>query len=345
MSAPEHRSGAEYTQRKVVRNDTPPPTRKPSSGASAQNLGFTARLIAWLGHHQLVAVETLLKLLAKPAASLLTWLVIAIALTLPGGLWMAVSNLEQLSGSVQQSGRMSVYLKPELSVTAATTLKQRIDQLPGVAKTSLVDADAALAQFRENTGLADVLDMLDGNPLPAVILVEPPLDLSRDALLALQQKLADLAGVESVELDLAWLERLNSLLALAQRIVLILGILLALAILLVVGNTIRLAIAARVDEIRVVKLVGGTNAYVRRPFLYTGLWYGMVGGVLSWILLIICWAVLHGPVAELASLYGSGFELQPLSASAALTLLLVGMGLGWFGAWWSVSRHLDEIEP
>ena len=127
--------------------------------------------------------------------------------------------------------------------------------------------------------------------------------------------------------------------------ILVLGALLALAILLVVGNTIRLAIAARVDEIRVVKLVGGTNAYVRRPFLYTGLWYGMVGGLLSWGLLGGCWFLLVGPVTELASLYGSGFALQPLSAIAALTLLLAAMVLGWLGAWWSVSRHLDQIEP
>jgi len=125
----------------------------------------------------------------------------------------------------------------------------------------------------------------------------------------------------------------------------VLGVLLALAILLVVGNTIRLAIAARVDEIRVVKLVGGTNAYVRRPFLYTGLWYGMVGGLLAWLLLILCWALLNGPVADLAELYGSGFELKPLSAAAAMVLLLAAMLLGWLGAWWSVSRHLDHIEP
>ena len=138
---------------------------------------------------------------------------------------------------------------------------------------------------------------------------------------------------------------LLAMLALAERLIWVLGLLLALAILLVVGNTIRLAIAARVDEIRVVKLVGGTNAWVRRPFLYTGLWYGMVGGLLAWLMLIICWLLLNGPVSNLADLYGSGFELKPLSATAALSLLLSAMLLGWLGAWWSVSRHLDQIEP
>jgi cell division transport system permease protein len=134
-------------------------------------------------------------------------------------------------------------------------------------------------------------------------------------------------------------------LAFSERLFTVLGFLLALAIVLVVGNTIRLAIAARVDEIRVVKLVGGTNAWVRRPFLYTGLWYGMIGGLLAWLLLILCWLLLRGPVVEMAQLYGSSFSLKPLSAVAALVLLGAAMLLGWLGAWWSVSRHLGEIEP
>src|SRR5690606_9219948 len=136
-----------------------------------------------------------------------------------------------------------------------------------------------------------------------------------------------------------------AMLARAGRLIGVLGLLLPLAVLRVVGYTIRLAIAAGVDEIRVVKRVGGTNAWLFLPFLYTGLWYGMVGGLLAWLLLIICWLVLRGPVADLAQLYGSAFVLQPLDAGAAMVLLLSAMLLGWLGAWWSVSRHLDQIEP
>lgn len=316
-----------------------------SQGASGQTMGVAARFAAWFAHHQLTAVETLVKLLANPAAALLTWLVVAIALTLPGALWMTLDNMEQLSGRFQASGRITLYLEPQASVAAGSQLSERISTLGNVSSTEYIDADTALADFRQNSGLQQALDFLPENPLPAVILVEPPLGIAAADVNQLVEQLSAYQIVDSVQLDMAWVERLLAMLTLGERLIWVLGILLALAILLVVGNTIRLAIAARVDEIRVTKLVGGTNAYVRRPFLYTGLWYGLVGGLLAWILLASCWLLLSGPVDELARLYGSGFELKPLSASAAMALLLSAMLLGWLGAWWSVARHLDKIEP
>lgn len=318
---------------------------RPSSGASLQSIGVKQRFGAWAAHHQLVAVETLIRLLKNPLGSLLTWMVIAIALTLPGALWMALDNMEQLSGRFQESGRITLYVKPGTDFSEARALAQRIRQLPQVSSTEFIDADQALDDFRNNSGLQAALDFLPENPLPSVILVEPPLGIQQAELSRLVEQLKSYQIVDAVQLDMAWVERLLAMLALAERMIWVLGILLALAILLVVGNTIRLAIAARVDEIRVVKLVGGTNAWVRRPFLYTGLWYGMVGGLLAWLLLIICWLLLNGPVDDLAELYGSGFVLRPLSAGAAMMLLLSAMLLGWLGAWWSVSRHLDQIEP
>ncbi|WP_430460569.1 permease-like cell division protein FtsX [Thalassolituus sp. LLYu03] len=316
-----------------------------NSGASLQSIGVQQRFGAWAAHHQLVAVETLIRLLKNPLGSLLTWMVIAIALTLPGALWMTLDNMQQLSGRFQESGRITLYVKPGTSTADAQALSKRIDALPQVATTEFISADDALADFRANSGLEAALDFLPTNPLPSVILVEPPLGIQQADLRKLVDQLQSYQLIDSVQLDMAWVERLLAMLALAERLIWVLGILLALAILLVVGNTIRLAIAARVDEIRVVKLVGGTNAWVRRPFLYTGLWYGMVGGLLAWLLLIICWLLLSGPVGDLAELYGSAFSLRPLSAGAALMLLLSAMLLGWLGAWWSVSRHLDQIEP
>lgn len=314
-------------------------------GASLQNISVQQRFGAWAAHHQLVAVETLIRLLKNPLGSLLTWMVIAIALTLPGALWMALDNMEQLSGRFQESGRITLYLKPGTDFSAGRALADRIQRLPHVSQTEFVDADEALAEFRASSGLEAALEYLPQNPLPSVIMVEPPLGIEQAELGVLVAQLKAYDLVDSAQLDMAWLERLLAMLALAERVIWVLGILLALAILLVVGNTIRLAIAARVDEIRVVKLVGGTNAWVRRPFLYTGLWYGMVGGLLAWLLLIICWLLLSGPVGDLAELYGSSFDLKPLSAGAALMLLISAMLLGWLGAWWSVSRHLDQIEP
>ena len=277
--------------------------------------------------------------------ALLTWLVVAIALTLPGALWMTLDNMEQLSGRFQASGRITLYLEPQTSAATGNQLSERIGALANVSSTEYIDADTALEDFRQNSGLQQALDFLPENPLPAVILVEPPLGISAADVNRLVEQLNAFQIVDSVQLDMAWVERLLAMLALGERLIWVLGILLALAILLVVGNTIRLAIAARVDEIRVIKLVGGTNAYVRRPFLYTGLWYGFVGGLLAWVLLASCWLLLSGPVDQLADLYGSGFELKPLSAMAAMALLLSAMILGWLGAWWSVSRHLDQIEP
>ncbi|MAD45415.1 MAG: cell division protein FtsX [Oceanospirillaceae bacterium] len=336
---------SEVRRKPVAKNADKKAQEKQSTGASLQKIGSRKRLSAWGAHHQLVAAETLLRLLKNPLASLLTWMVVAIALTLPGALWMALDNMQQFSGRFQESGRISVYLQPGTDVVQGRELAQRIDRLPGVAETEFIDADSALDDFRANSGLEAALDFLPENPLPSVILVEPPLQLPHAELMKLVGQLNNYQLVDTVQMDMAWLERLQAILDLSERLIWVLGILLALAILLVVGNTIRLAIAARVDEIRVVKLVGGTDAWVRRPFLYTGLWYGMVGGLLAWLLLIICWALLQGPVAQLAELYGSGFTLKPLSAGAAMILLLAAMILGWLGAWWSVSRHLGEIEP
>lgn len=316
-----------------------------NTGASLQATGLKHRLAGWAAHHQLVAVETFLRLLRHPVSSALTLLVVAISLTLPGALWMALDNAQQLSSRFQESGRVTLYLSPSTSTSAGQTLSEQIRGLQNVADVEFIDAATALEDFRQHSGLDAALDFLTENPLPALILVEPPLGLDTEQTQRLLEQLRSYPAVDSVQVDMAWVERLRSLLSFAERLILVLGLLLAMAIVLVVGNTIRLAIAARVDEIRVVKLVGGTDAWVRRPFLYTGLWYGMIGGVLSWILLIICWLILRGPVLQMAALYGSSFSLKPLSADAALTLLLGAMLLGWLGAWWSVHRHLKEIEP
>lgn len=317
----------------------------PPTGASQQRHGIKKQFKAYLAHHQLVAVQTLLKIISKPAASLLTLLVIAIALTLPGALWMTLDNLQQLSGRFEQSGRMTLYLEKQTSEADGRSLAETLGDWSQVKKTKFINAKQALEEFKQYSGLEDALTFLDENPLPAIIVVEPLLASSEEELNHLITELKELNAVKQLQVDMNWVKKLLSMLALGERIVMVLGCLLSLAIFLVVGNTIRLAIAARVDEIRVVKLVGGTTAYVRRPFLYTGLWYGLLGGLLSWVLLALCWAFVNGPVEALAELYGASFTLKPLAVSAALILLLVAMLLSLIGAWWSVSRHIHEIEP
>ncbi len=314
-------------------------------GASTAKLGIADKFSAYFRNHQMVAVESLAKLLTTPASSLLTWLVIAIALTLPGALYMAVNNLQQLSGHFEASGQMTVFLSTDISPQESNALRLRVGSLEYVNKVVYVSPEQALEEFKQYGGIADALSFLDENPLPAVLLVEPPLGIDKSELEALVKQITSLRQVDSVQVDMAWVERLLALLALAQRLVAVVGVLLALAIVLVVGNTIRLSIAARTEEIRVIKLVGGTNAYVRRPFLYCGFWYGAIGGILAWLMLGLCWILLQGPVSDIAALYGADFYLQPLPFEPTCWLILSASLLGLLGSWWSVQRHLVAIEP
>ena len=292
-----------------------------------------------------MAVESLAKLLSTPASSLLTWLVIAIALTLPGALYMAVNNLQQLSGHFEASGQMTVFLTTDIREADSNALRLKVGSLDQVNKVVYVSPEQALEEFTQYGGISEALSFLDENPLPAVLLVEPPLGIDKAELNVLVAQIKSFQNVDSVQVDMAWVERLLALLALAQRLVAVVGVLLALAIVLVVGNTIRLSIAARTEEIRVIKLVGGTNAYVRRPFLYSGFWYGAIGGILAWLMLGLCWILLQGPVADIAELYGADFHLQPLPFTPASLLILSASLLGLIGSWWSVQRHLVAIEP
>jgi cell division transport system permease protein len=263
-----------------------------------------------------------------------------------------LDNIAQLSGRWDGAPQISVFLQQGLDESAGRALQQRIAQLPGVTRAEYISREQALAEFRSISGFGEVIDHLDANPLPAVISVRlfvasNSFDEKNGAPAA--QKLLDdiknMPGVERAILDMEWVQRLYALLSVGQHLVLALAAMLGLGVILVIGNTIRLAIESRRDEIVVVKLVGGTNAFVRRPFLYTGLWFGLGGGVAASAMLAASLAWLGNPVTELASLYHSNFELTGLSAGQIAALLLVGSILGWCGAWSAVSRHLGAIEP
>ncbi|NVK36803.1 MAG: cell division protein FtsX [Gammaproteobacteria bacterium] len=301
---------------------------------------------AYIQHHKLMAVDSLKRLLAAPAASLMTWLVLAIALSLPMTLYVALENVKQLSRNWDQSSQISVYLKKGVMSRFADELTAEIADFPNVSSAVYISPEQALKEFSVSTGLSDVIFGLDDNPLPGVISVIPRLNSQdENGLEQLQQKLEALRHVDSVQLDLIWVKRLYQFMELGQRLVWALAALLGLAVLLIIGNTIRLSIENRRDEIRVVKLVGGTDAFVRRPFLYTGLWFGLGGGIIAWILLSIGLFWLSGPVEQLISLYGSDFSLKGLGFSDSLLLIFDGVILGWLGAWLAVSRHLSTIEP
>lgn len=210
----------------------------------------------------------------------------------------------------------------------------------------LISREAALKEFQELSGFRAALKALVENPLPTVIVVQPgPQWITDDRAQNLLEKLARRPEVEAAQFDLQWVKRLQAIMAIVERGVLVLALFLSLAVLLIVGNTIRLGILNRREEIEISKLFGATNAFIRRPFLYTGFWYGLLGGVIAWFLVSGSFELLRGPVQGLAELYAGGFTLSGLGFEATLILLGSGALLGLFGSWVAVGRHLGEIEP
>ena len=323
-----------------------PSARVPSKGASTSKVKIFDRLSAYLAHHRLTAKDSFMRLLATPVSSIMTWLVLGIALALPMTLYVAMENIKQLSGSWQQTSQISVFLRTGLQESLGLKIHKQIEDWPETTEVRYISADEALKQFSSSTGLEDVLASLDTNPLPPVISLIPEISTTDSQGLAdLKAKLEALPNVDSVQLDMQWVQRLYQFMDLGQRLVWALGLLLGLAVLLIIGNTIRLAIENRRDEIRVVKLVGGTDSFVRRPFLYTGIWYGLGGGLLAWALLALGLTWLSGPVEQLISLYGSDFQLKGLGFGNSLMLIVDAMVLGLLGAWLAVGRHIKQIEP
>jgi len=315
---------------------------RPRQGAVESRRSRRERLQAWQRHHRLSARQSLARLLREPATSLLTWLVIGIALALPAGLLVALDNLQRVSGGWDAPGQLSLFLDGAVVPDAAAALGARIADLPAVRQVEVLAPEQALAEFALLSGITDVLGELESNPLPFVILVLPhtPADSA-----GLQALLTAEAEVREVVLDREWLQRLQALLALGRQLVVVLAVLLLAGVLLSLGNTLRLAIESRRNEIIVIKLVGGSNAFVRRPFLYTGVWYGLGGGVMALLILAAALGALRGPVQVLAASYGSQFALATPGILPALGLLALSCGLGLAGAALAVRRHIAAIEP
>ena len=314
-------------------------------GASLSRTSFRGRYDAWLRHHRQSSADSLIRILDNPVSSILTWLVIGIALALPVSLDVALDNAGRVSSTWDSPAQLSLFLVDGTSQVVATALTEELSNNPQLARVQFVSREDALAEFTRVSGFADILENLEENPLPHVVLVEPLDSLNPDEVTALRDEFEALALVAEATLDMAWLQRLNSLLELSRRSVLALGGFLIFGVVLILGNTIRLAIESRRDEIVIVKLVGGSNAFVRRPFLYTGLWYGVGGGVFAALLVSAGLWFLSAPVEQLAALYGSDFSLRGPGLIGSLNLVLVGGVLGLTGAWLAVSRHLGAIEP
>jgi cell division transport system permease protein len=323
-----------------------PGRRKAPSGAARSQRDWRHPLRSWFGSHRDSARQALVRVRHYPFSSAMTVLVMTIALALPMGLSVLIGQVKQLGVNWQEAAQISVYLADDVSAEKQQSLTEQIRQLAGVAQAQLLDKDLALAEFQQHAGMGDALLQLDYNPLPSVIVVTPlSIDGGAAALEPLRDRLAAIDGVEQVQIDLLWVERLAAILAMFERFAGGLGVLLIIALLLVMANTIRLAIESRRDEILVIKLVGGTDAFVRRPFLYIGVLYGLLAGVLAWVLLALGLAWLNVTVERVASLYQSDFALFGMPWSDGLALVFGSMVLGLAGAWLAVGQHVRAIEP
>lgn len=298
------------------------------------------------GRHLQALLGSLGRLVRSPLASLLTLLVIALALALPMGLRLFVTNAQAATGNFANAIDLSVYLKTDVPLGKAQQLAQAAQSRSDVAEVTVIPADKGLEEFRAYSGFGDALQALTQNPLPNVLHVRPRAELASGAQLeSLRRYFAAWPEVDSVQVDSDWVMRFNAILEVLRRLLLIAAGLLGLGVVAVIGNTIRLEIQGRRAEIEVTKLVGGSNAYVRRPFLYTGVLYGLGGALIAWGIVAIAIAVLAQPVATLAHLYGSRYLLYGPSAQDIGVLLAAGAALGWLGAWISAARHLKSIEP
>jgi cell division transport system permease protein len=300
----------------------------------------------WLERHLQTLVGSLGRLWSHPFATLLTILVIGIALALPACLHVLVQNVRAASGGWNNALDISVYMKPETSLEDARGVAKRIRQRRDVDEVTVIPADDALAEFRKSSGFGEALDALRENPLPHALVVRPDTEFRTPTQVqSLTTELKRIPGVDIVQLDTEWVSRFNAILDVVRRAVFLAAGLFALGILVIVGNTIRLDIENRRDEIEVTKLVGGSNAFVRRPFLYNGLWYGLGGGLVAWGIVAIAVLVLNDPVQRIAGLYGSDFRLQGLGLAGWATLVGGGIVLGWLGSFIAATRELREIEP
>ncbi|SFD02395.1 permease-like cell division protein FtsX [Pseudoalteromonas denitrificans] len=279
-------------------------------------------------------------------ASMMTIAVLGVSLTLPATLYLVVKNVQQVSSGFENASEISLFVKKELSDKETKILVKRLKLYPEISNVIYISNDVALEEFKQVSGFGQALDYLDSNPLPSVISVTPTNRYSKpEAARALLTKLENEREIEFGKLDIEWLERLNALLSLLRESVITIAFLLLTSVILIIGNTIRLSIMDKKEEIQVMKLVGATNHFIQTPFLWTGIWYGVIGGFFAFICIEIMMWWLGSAVAEVTGVYQTEFILQGLSFFEFMNLILLAVLLGLFGSYLSVKRYIREIEP
>lgn len=312
------------------------------SRSASAGVQWPGGIRAWARRHAYSLLSSLGALVRHPLASAMTVVVLAITLSLPTGLYMTLENAQRISSGWERLDTISVFLEAETSQRGAMQMASLLSTWPGVVAVDPISPQTGLAELTGRLALGDVSEELERNPLPWVLEVTPGATQDPETL---SGRLRSADGVDQVVVDLQWLERLDAMLALLEHLAVLLGVLFAVAVAFVIGNTIRLDIHNRREEIRVLALVGATDGFVRRPFLYSGFWYGLAGGLAAWLVVELGLLVLSGPVERLSGSYASDFSLvsPPLEIVA---LLVFGSGvLGVVGSWLAVGRHLRRIHP
>lgn len=307
---------------------------------------FKIRIGSYGISHMRTLLSSLGRLYQHKLSSIMTIMVLAIALALPTGFYVLLNNAASLSGSWDSPAKISAYLQSSITAKGMQNIAKQLQTDPRIASVQSINADEALDEFKRLSGFGEALDALDDNPLPSVIVITPVIDPEKpEAIESLRRELSEIAGIDQAKLDMQWVQRLFAIMRIVERALLVIAALLALAVILTIGNTIRLDIQSRRAEIIVQKLIGATNAFIRRPFLYTGVWYGLLGGILAWFLISISLQLIKEPVKQLAGLYSSEFVLKGLDFSQTCLFILAAVALGLLGSWLAVGRHLKEIEP
>lgn len=320
-------------------DSTPTTTQERAINAPAS---APSRAGIWWQHHMHSIVFSLGRACRKPWSTLLTIMVMALALALPLGLSIALDNLKHFTGSVQQSREINLFLTDSTDVAGAQALATELRTREDVADVEVRTPEQGLAELRENADLGEAIDALQDNPLPSLLVVTPAAD-SDDARLA--RSLESLAQADLVQHDAQWRTRLDAWLAFGVRLVQVLSALLGIGAVLVVGNTVRLDIQARREEIGVLQLLGASDGFIRRPFLYLGAWYGLGAGLVALGLIAAAGGALAGPLSSLSSSYGSAFVLKGLDLLHSSVVLLAIVFVGWLGAWLVTGHFLRQTRP
>lgn len=299
----------------------------------------------WVTGHASTAIGSLERLARQPFASLMIILVIAVTLALPAAINLVVKNASSVSDSWDNALDFSVFLKRQVSLSEAEALARLIGQRADIETVELISAEDALAEFKRQSGFAEALDQLPDNPLPHTLVVRPSVGNTSASLILLQEEIGNLPESDFVQVDTEWVQRFHAILDIVRQAISIGAALLAVAIVVIIANTIRLDIENRREEIEVTKLIGATNAFVRRPFLWTGFWYGLFGGLMALALVHYGLFMLEGPVAKLSGLYQSNIAVVSLDLTEGAAIIGIGVFLGLFASWFTAARHMRRIEP